>query len=84
MLQEAYSQAKQWTEIKIICDQAISLLKSWQKDEIANSGPVIFPEGCKIVNIMFGEEHEKDIAEILMSHNTVSWRIQDMSQDGEW
>lgn len=51
---------------------------------MANSEPVIFPACSKIVNIMFGVEYEKDIPEILMSHDTISRRIQDMSQGGEF
>jgi hypothetical protein len=45
---------------------------------------VILPTYCKIVNIMFGEEYEKrDVENIPMSDNTISRRIQDMSQDVE-
>jgi hypothetical protein len=44
---------------------------------------VILPACCKIVNIMFGEEYEKEILKISMSDNTVSRCIQDMSQQVE-
>jgi hypothetical protein len=45
------------------------------------TGSVILPACHKIVRIMFGEEYEKDILEIPMSDNTISWHIQDISQD---
>jgi hypothetical protein len=44
---------------------------------------VILPACCKIVNIMFGDEYEKEILKILMSDNTTCRRIQYMSQDAE-
>jgi hypothetical protein len=44
---------------------------------------VILRACCKIVYNMFGEEYEKEILKIPMSDNTISRRIQDMSQDIE-
>jgi hypothetical protein len=44
---------------------------------------VILPACCKIVDIMFGEEYEKEILKIRMSDNTISRRIQDMSEHVE-
>jgi hypothetical protein len=43
---------------------------------------LILPACCRIVNIMFDEEYEK-ILKIPMSDNTISRRIQDMSEDIE-
>jgi hypothetical protein len=42
---------------------------------------LILPTCCKIINIMFGKEYEKEILKVTMSDNTISWHIQDMSQD---
>jgi hypothetical protein len=53
-------------------------MKSHPTDEAG-----ILPACYKIVNIMFGEEYEKEILKIPMSDNTISRRIQDMSQDVE-
>jgi hypothetical protein len=39
---------------------------------------VILPACCKIANIMFGEEYEKEILKIPMSDNTISRRIKVM------
>jgi hypothetical protein len=44
---------------------------------------VILPACCKIINIMFDEEYEKEILNIPMSDSTVSQHMQDMSQDVE-
>jgi hypothetical protein len=44
---------------------------------------VILPACCKIVNIIIGEEYEREILKIPMSDNTVSRHIQDMSEDDE-
>jgi hypothetical protein len=54
--------------------------KKWNHIQLLS---VILPACCKIVNIMFGEEYEKEILKILMWDNTISRRIQDMSQDVE-
>jgi hypothetical protein len=47
------------------------------------AGSVILPACCKIVNIMFGEEYEKEILKIPMSNSTISWHTQDMSQEAQ-
>jgi hypothetical protein len=44
---------------------------------------VILPACCKIVNITFGEEYEKEILKIPRSDKTISRRTQDMSQEVE-
>jgi hypothetical protein len=42
---------------------------------------VILAASCKIVNIIFGKEYENEILKTPTSDNTISWHIQDMSQD---
>jgi hypothetical protein len=61
------------------------LPKSWPKKIKSHTiaEPVILPGCCKIVNIMFGEEYEKEMLKIYRSDNTVGWHIQDMPQDIE-
>jgi hypothetical protein len=59
-------QAKQWTKTTTISDSAeevrYAVAKSWQKIKSHTiAEPVILPACCKIVNIMFGEEYEKEI-----------------------
>ena len=44
---------------------------------------VILPACCKIVNIMFDKNYEKEVLKIPMSDNTISRRISVMSQDIE-
>jgi uncharacterized phage protein gp47/JayE len=82
-------QAQQWTKITLISDKAQEvnnavaeiLTKYIKTHTIAES--VILPACSKIVNIVFGEEYEKEILKIPVSDNTISRRIQDMSQDVE-
>jgi hypothetical protein len=66
-------QAKQWTRITTISDKIqeasysvaeIMAKKKMKSHTIAES--VILPACCKILNIMFGEEYEKEILKIPM------------------
>jgi hypothetical protein len=62
-------QATQWTEITTISDNDQEanyiVAKSWQKIKSRTiADPVILPECCKIVNIMFGEQYKKEIIKI--------------------
>jgi hypothetical protein len=61
------------------------LPKLWQKKMKSHTitKSAILPACCKIVNIMFGEEYEKEILKIPMPDSTVSRHMQDMSQDVE-
>jgi hypothetical protein len=82
-------QATQWTKIKNIPDKAQEasyaiaeiLDKKMKSHKIAES--TMLSACCKNVNIMFGEEYEKEVLRIPMSDNTISRRIQNMSQDFE-
>jgi hypothetical protein len=49
------------------------MAKKMKLHTIAKS--VILPACCKIVNIVFGEEYEKEILKIPVPDNTISWHI---------
>jgi hypothetical protein len=53
--------------------------KKMKSHRVAES--VILSACRKIVNNMFGEEYEEEILKIPISDNTISRRIQDLSQD---
>jgi hypothetical protein len=88
-------QAQQWTKITLISDKAQEvnnavaeiLTKYIKIHPIPES--VILLACCKILNNfnnnfnILGNEYEKEVSKVPMSDNTISRRIQDMSEDVE-
>jgi hypothetical protein len=74
-------QAKWWTKITTISDKAqeacntVAEIVARRMKSHTISESLILPPCYKIINIMFGEEYEKEILKIPVSDNTVSWHI---------
>jgi hypothetical protein len=80
-------QVKQWTKSTTISGKiqegSYAVAEIVVKNETNTVAQSVILPTCKYVNIMFGEEYKREIFKVLISHNTVSRRIQDMSQDVE-
>lgn len=89
VLKSKKQQQKKFTRMVTTSDKAqiascaVAEILAQKRKSHLTAESVILPACRKIVKIMFGDEAEKEVMKIPLSDNTISRRIDDMSQDIE-